>query len=117
MCWGGAKKEEENPKLLFGFPARTPPRQGPTNKHEGPKDPMAPPLLHTPAPDSLEAAVARALALLDSLTDENRAAAHRGECLRTADLDQCKAIAFLESTRAGLGIVGGYGRGFLIAKV
>jgi hypothetical protein len=77
-----------------------------------------PPRTHAPpgaAP--LEEAVARALALLDTLTDEGRAASHHVERMRSADLDDCAAIAFLESTRAGLGLVCGLGKGFVIAKV
>ena len=72
----------------------------------------APPAPAPPLP-ALDAAVGRALTLLDTLTCPDG----HGERLRAADIDAAAAVVFLESWRAGLGLVGGGGRGFLLAKV
>lgn len=73
---------------------------------------MAPASPTHPTPP-LDAAVGRALALLDALTDPARS----GDALRSADLDAAAAVCFVESWRAGLGLVCGAGHGFVIAKV
>jgi len=73
---------------------------------------MAPASPTHPTPP-LDAAVSRALALLDALTDPARS----GDALRSADLDAAAAVCFVESWRAGLGLVCGAGHGFVIAKV
>jgi len=72
---------------------------------------MAPPPVLPP----LDQAVCRALALLDSLTSPDSRT--EAQALRVADLDAAAAICFLESWRAGVGLVVGGGHGIVMAKV